>query len=312
MRDPYTVLGVSRSASDDEIKSAYRRLAKKFHPDLNPGEKDIEHRFKEINAAHDLLSDPAKRAKFDRGEMDAAGNERAPPRYSRRGSRAGPDMSDFSDFVAEDVFADLFGGARARGTRFTGWGAGDDPFADTRHRATRGPDVHQILHVSFGEAARGARKRVSLPSGKIIEVAVPPGSEHLCKLRLKGQGQPGSGGHGDAIVEIHVEPHPFFTLKGQDVHMELPVAFYEAVLGASVSAPTLDGPVEIRIPKSANTGAILRLRGKGVADPQGVRGDQYVKLKVVLPDSGAETLQKFAEKWAHNHPYDPRKKAGIV
>ncbi|HVY12175.1 MAG TPA: DnaJ C-terminal domain-containing protein [Alphaproteobacteria bacterium] len=317
MRDPYTVLGVSRTASEDEIKSAYRGLAKKFHPDLNPGKKDVEQKFKEINAAYDILSDATKRAKFDRGEMDASGQER--PQYSWRGAGAGRGRqqqgnSDFSDFISEDIFADLFGGGKARSTRFHGnWGAGEDPFAAARANL-RGADVNLALHVSFAEAALGAKKRVTLPSGKTIDVAVPPGTENLRKLRLRGQGQVGQreGQSGDAIIEIHVEAHPFFTAKGADIHMELPVTFYEAALGASVSTPTLEGPVELKIPKGANSGTTLRLRGKGLADPQGMRGDQYVKLRVMLPDSAQEQFGKFAEKWAKDHPYDPRKKAGMV
>lgn len=316
MRDPYTVLGVSHTSTDDEIKSAYRNLAKKFHPDVNPGKKDIEQKFKEINAAYDILGDTDKRAKFDRGEMDSGGNERQQQYQQWRSNRSrGAEASgDFADFVAEDIFADLFGGTRARGTRFTGnWGVGEDPFAAAKQRS-RGSDIQQALHVSFVEAAMGGRKRVSLPSGKTIEVAVPPGTENGRKLRLKGQGQGGQreGSAGDAIIEIHVEPHPFFTAKGQDIHLELPVTFYEASLGAAVTTPTLEGPVEIKIPKGSNSGTVLRLRGKGIPDPQGARGDQYVKLKVILPDPSDESFTKFAEKWAQNHPYDPRKKAGMV
>lgn len=314
MRDPYTVLGVSRSSSDEAIKSAYRGLAKKFHPDLNPGKKDIEQKFKEINAAYDILSDPDKRAKYDRGEMDASGQERQQYTWGARPRSGGREASgDFSDFVAEDIFADLFGGARARGTRFSGnWGVGDDPFASARQRS-RGADTQVALHVSFVEAALGARKRLSLPTGKTIEVTVPPGTENLRKLRLKGQGRVGEreGSSGDGIIEIHVEAHPFFTAKGQDVHMELPVTFYEASLGANVTTPTLEGPVEIKIPKGSNSGTTLRLRGKGIPDPQGVRGDQYVKLRVMLPE-GEEPFTKISEKWAKDHPYDPRKKAGMV
>lgn len=317
MRDPYTVLDVSRTASDDEIKKAYRALAKKYHPDLNPGKKDIESKFKEISAAYDILGDTEKRAKFDRGEMDASGNEsRGGGAYQQYRSAQQqwrqPGGGAAEDFAAEDIFADLFGGMRAKGTRFHGnWGAGNDPFAGAREKA-KGADVQETLRVSFTEAALGAKKRLSLPTGKIIEINVPAGTESGTKLRLKGQGYAGfrEGSSGDVLVDILVEPHPFFVRKGQDVHMDLPVTLYEAVQGATVQVPTLEGPVEIKVPKWANSGATLRLRGKGISDPQGVRGDQYVKIKIMLPEMQDENLAKFIQKWAQNAPYDPRKKLG--
>ncbi len=320
MRDPYTVLGVSRTASDEDIKLAYRKLAKKYHPDLNPGKKDIELKFKEINAANDLLGDPEKRKKFDRGELNAEGNETR-QQYSYRRANPNPGQSsggnaDFNDFVAEDIFADLFGGVRAKGTRFhsnSGWGNGADPFASARERA-RGGDTHEPISVSFLDAALGAKKRVTLQSGKTLEITIPAGTQTGKKMRLKGQGYPGmnEATGGDAILEITVEPHAFFTTKGNDLYLELPITLQEAVLGGNVHAPTLEGQVEIKVPKGANTGTTLRLRGRGIVDPQGVRGDQYVKLKVTLPDTPDEQLTKFIEKWSVSHAYDPRKKAGIV
>lgn len=325
MRDPYTVLGVSKSASEDDLKSAYRQLAKKFHPDLNPGKKDIELKFKEINAAYDLLSDATKRARFDRGELDAQGNEnrtarRADPRtnaggFGGAGMGGGRGGNDFNDFVAEDIFADLFGGVRARGTRFhsNNWGAGDDPFQGARERA-KGSDTNEFVTVSFTEAAFGAKKRITLQNGKTVEITIPPATESGRKLRLKNQGHSGiqEGAAGDAIVEIQVTPHPFFTAKGSDLYLDLPVTLYEALLGGTVQVPTLDSPVEIKVPKGSNSGTTLRLKNKGVPDPQGVRGDLYVKLKVMLPDPADEQLNKFVEKWAAQYGYDPRKKAGIV
>jgi DnaJ-class molecular chaperone len=316
MRNPYTVLGITRAATEEEIKAAYRGLAKKFHPDLNPGKKEIEQKFKEINAAYDILSDPDKRAKFDRGDMDSSGQERPQHNWYRNARQSSrEDSGQFSDFVAEDIFADLFGGGRARGTRFSSqqqWGSGEDPFAGARSRA-RGGDIFVTLHVSFIEAAMGAKKRVAMPNGKTIEVTVPPATENFGKLRLKSLGHPSPDGGqgGDAIVEIHVAAHPFFTAKGQDIHLDLPVTFYEATLGATVPAPTLDGTVEVKIPKGSNSGTVLRLRGKGLPDPQGARGDQYVKLKVMLPENNEE-FTKFAEKWAKEPGYDPRKKSGMV
>ena len=314
MRDPYDVLGVSRTATEEEIKLAYRALAKKFHPDLNPGKKDIETKFKEVNGAYDILGDTAKRAKFDRGEMDAGGNARASASqnyYRAKNSRAAEDP--MGDFSSEDIFADLFGGMKAKSTRFHGnWGAGADPFATARDKA-KGSDINEILKVSFAEAALGGKKRITLGTGKTIEINVPPGSESGNKLRLKHQGYAGfqEGRAGDAIIEIQIEPHPYFTRKGMDVMCEIPITLYEAVLGGSVSVPTLEGNVDLKIPKGSNTGTSLRLRGKGIADPQGVRGDQYIKMKVTLPDVLDDQLIKFVEKWGHNNPYDPRKKAGL-
>ena len=317
MRDPYTTLGVKSGASEEEIKSAYRALAKKYHPDLNPGKKDIEQKFKEINAAYDILSSPEKRAKFDRGEMDSQGNEtKTNYGYRNYGGRAGRASTEtpFGDFSSEDIFADLFGGVRAKGTRFhSNWGEGADPFAGARERA-KGADTNEYITVSFSEAAFGTKKRIKLQGGKTVELSIPAGTESGRKMRLKGQGYPGlqEGSAGDCIVEIQVDPHPYFTTKGSDIYLDLPVTLYEAVLGATVQSPTLESPVEIKIPKGSNTGTTLRLRGKGIPDPQGVRGDQYVKLKIVLPDAADDQLVKFTEKWAKDHAYDPRKKAGLV
>ena len=314
MRDPYDILGVSRTASDDEIKSTYRTLAKKYHPDLNPGKKEIEAKFKEISGAYDILGDTTKRAKYDRGEIDAQGNTRTAQQNYYRAKNSRDAESPFGgDFSSEDIFADLFGGMKAKSTRFHGnWGAGADPFASAREKS-KGTDITENLRVSFIEAALGAKKRITLGTGKTIEINVPAGSETGNKLRLKNQGYAGyqEGRAGDAIIEIQVDAHPFFTRKAMDITCELPLTLYEAVLGATVSVPTLDGNVELKIPKGANSGTSLRLRGKGIADPQGVRGDQYVKMKIMLPDVQDEQLAKFIEKWGEKHPYDPRKKAGI-
>jgi|ERR1043166_2976248 DnaJ-class molecular chaperone len=318
MRDPYEVLGVGRTANEDDIKSAYRKLAKQFHPDLNPGKKDVEQKFKEVNAAYDILGDTEKRARYDRGEVDSEGHERARQsgsyqRYRGAGQQQPPEV-DLNDFVGEDIFADLFGGMRGRGARYsTNWGFGEDPFASAKEKA-RGGNVQETLRVSFAEAALGAKKRLTLSTGKTIEINVPPGTESGAKLRLKGQGYEGTqrGKSGDAIIEIQVEAHPFFTRKGQDVLLDLPVTLYEAVLGAAVSVPTLDGHVDLKIPKSANSGMSLRLRGKGIGDAQGARGDQYVRLKIMLPEQPDDQITRLAEKIAKEKPYDPRKKAGII
>lgn len=323
MRDPYTVLGVGREASADDLKKAYRGLAKQFHPDLNPGDKLVEQKFKEITAAYDLLSDATKRARFDRGEIDAQGNEkthRTRPRGGARsrtgasGAGSGFGREGFSGFSAEDIFNEFFReGEEEQASPFrkrntAGAGAKRGPEA-------RGADVSYAITVSFVEAVRGAKRRVALTSGKSIEINIPPGTEEGNKLRLKGQGTGGFGGApaGDAIVEIHVEPHAFFTRNGQDLHVTVPVSLQEAVLGGPIEVPTIDGKVALKIPKGSNTGTKLRLKGKGVEDAKAeTRGDQYVTLQVVLPDSVDDELASFIERWGRTHDYDVRKKAGMI
>ncbi|WP_158048020.1 DnaJ C-terminal domain-containing protein [Skermanella pratensis] len=299
MRDPYQVLGLTKSASAEEIKQAYRRLAKQFHPDLNPGRPDIEQRFKDVSGAYNLLSDAEKRAKFDRGEIDANGNERPLHRAYAGGGRGG---ADFGGFDADDIFSDLFGAGRRRG------GAGHGGFK------SRGTDIAYSVTVPFTEAALGTKRRINLSTGKSIDVAIPPGTEDQQKLRLKGQGMSGIGGGpaGDAIVEVHVETHPFFVRKDGDIHLELPISLPEAVLGATIKVPTLDGQVAVKVPRGSNTGGTLRLKGKGIVDPKtGVAGDQYVKLKVVLPEPPDAELTGFLERWSKDRSYDVRKKLGL-
>lgn len=297
MPDPYTLLGVSKSASAAEIKSAYRKLAKKLHPDVNPGRKDIEQKFKEVTAAYDLLSDPEKRVRYDRGEIDAQGNERGFGFGGGNRSRtwrtsSGPAGQDFGGFNPEDIFAEFFGSARSRG------------------QAPRGSDITYSLTVPFVDACLGTKRRFSLNNVKTVDVNIPPGSNEGDKLRLRGQGAQASGGSGDAIIEIHVEPHAYFTRKDNDILLEAPVSLQEAVLGASINIPTLEGSVTLKIPKGANTGTTLRLKGKGVPKPHGHHGDMFVKLKIVLPEPVPDSLAEAIEKWAKKHPYDPRKKLG--
>ena len=316
MRDPYQILGLSRSASADDIKKAYRKLAKEFHPDLKPGNAANEERFKEISAAYTLLSDAEKRARFDRGEIDASGQERhhgfgarsrANAGRSRAYSGAGGAAGDDSFFGGEDWFSDLFGGGRRRGGGGTGGSSSGGPKA-------RGTDISYSVTVSFIDAAQGAKRRINLSSGKSIDVTIPPGTEDQQKLRLKGQGLPGMGGlpSGDAIIEVHVEAHPFFTRQDGDIHVEVPITLNEAVLGATIRVPTVSGPVAVKVPPGSNTGATLRLRGKGVVSQKTKQaGDQYVKLKVVLPDPPDAELVKFVEEWAKTRSYDVRRKAGL-
>jgi DnaJ-class molecular chaperone len=304
--DLYQRLGVGRTASQDEIKKAYRALAKELHPDLNPGKPDIEERFKGITAAYDILSDPERRGRYDRGEIDASGQERPEQRFYRDYAED-PSATRFytqEGFGDEEglhaFFSDLFGGREGRAGR-----AGREGM----RMRVRGADVSYTLPVSFLEAAKGAKKRVMVGDQQTIDLTIPAGVRDRQTLRVKGQGMPGfeGGPPGDAFVEVHIQPHAYFERKDNDIHVELPVSLAEAVLGGRIQVPTIDGPVSMTVPKGSNTGATLRLRGKGILDPKtGQRGDQYVHLKVVLPKKPDAELEKLVEQWAHSHPYDPR------
>lgn len=313
MRDPYAVLGVKKGATADEVKSAFRGLAKRYHPDVNPGDKDVERRFKEANAAYDLLSDPAKRRRFDAGEIDADGKERARaahpgaggfrPSGGPRNPAGDPFESEFGRggkrFGADDLFSELFetfGAKRGKGQ-------------------ARGEDVRVNLGVSFMDAARGASKRIQLPTGRQVDVRVPAGTETGQALRLAGLGRPGAGGgqDGDAIVEITVAEHAFFRREGRDIWVDLPISLKEAALGAQVSTPTIDGPVKLTVPKGANSGAVLRLKGKGVgkAGDARNRGDQFVRLAIKLPEPLPADLKAAIAKLP-DEKVDPRRKAGLT
>jgi DnaJ-class molecular chaperone len=284
MRDPYQVLGVAKTAGAEEIKKKYRQLAKKLHPDLNPGNAETAAKFKDVSAAYDLLSDAQKRARYDRGEIDASGAERPDRQYYRAYAESPQGAKYGSPFEADDLFSDLFGKARSG-----------------REFKIRGTDVSYELPVDFIEAAAGAKKRVTMADGTVLDINIPPGTEDRQTLRLKSQGQPGFGGAepGDAYIEVHVQPHAYFTRKDNDVHMELPVSLGEAVLGGKITVPTIDGDVAMTIPKGANTGTTLRLKGRGiVARKSKQRGDQYVKLKVVLPEGDDPDLERFVEGWS--------------
>jgi DnaJ-class molecular chaperone len=296
---PYEVLGVKPDASADEIRKIYRKLAKQFHPDINPGKPEAEARFKEISAAYDLLSDSDKRARYDRGEIDETGAERPPRGYYRsqaegaQGWRYQPEGEmDLSDL--EDLFA-AFGSA-GRGRRGEA-GAG--------FRA-RGADRHFTLTVDFVTAATGGKQRLSLAPEEWLDVTIPAGVEDGQVLRLRGKGGPGFGGGtaGDALIEVHVAAHPLFRRDGDNVLLELPVSLAEAVLGARVSVPTVTGPVTMTIPKGSDTGRQLRLRGKGIQKKS--PGDEIVTLKVFIGPSSDPELAAFLEKWAPQHPFDPR------
>jgi len=288
MPDPYTILGVAKSADEAEIKSAYRKLAKKLHPDVNPGKKDIEQKFKDVTGAYDLLQDKEKRARYDRGEIDAQGNERG---FAGAGARADPfsgggtwrtyshsggENEPFEAFGGEDIFSHFMGGLGGAGRgRQRGAGPGN----------IRGPDVTYSLAIPFVEAALGGKRRLTLSSGKTIDVTIPPGTDEGNKLRLRGQGMTGiGGGAGDAIIEMHIEPHPAFTRKDHDIYLDVPVSLPEAVLGASIKVPTLDGQVALKIPPETQSGRVFRLREKGVKSVRGnARGDLFCRIVIETP-----------------------------
>ena len=283
--DPYLTLGVKKDASQDEIQKAYRQLAKKLHPDLNPGNKQAEEKFKEVSAAYDLLGDAEKRARFDRGEIDEQGAERPRQRFYRDFAddfHAYTNDTGFADFAgAEDIFSQFFSREGRANVRM------------------RGSDVHYSLPLDFRDAIKGGKRQIALPDGSALEVTIPPGTRDGQILRLRGKGLPGVNGGppGDALIEIEVQPHPLFTLKGDDIHAELPVSLREAVLGGKVKAPTPSGTVTVVVPKWSNTGTVLRLKGKGAPRPDGSKGDELLTLKVMLPEKPDPKLEKFVALW---------------
>jgi DnaJ-class molecular chaperone len=295
MENPYDVLGVEQTATEAEIRKAYRALAKRHHPDLNPGKAEAAERFKTISAAYSLLSDPDKRARFDRGEIDATGAERPPERpfYRDFGEASGRAKyrthTSFDQEDLDNIFAQAFGGRASRGF------------------AARGSDAHYALSVEFVDAANGTVKRLTLPDGHTLDVKIPAGVRDGQVLRLKGQGQSGfgEGPAGDALIEIHVLPHPLFRREGDDIVVRLPVTLKEAVLGAKVLAPTILGRVTLTIPPNSTSGTRLRLKGRGIGG-----GHQYVELVVMLPTESEPDLASFLEGWTPRHPFDPRK--GLV
>jgi len=304
--DPYETLGVKRDATEAQIRAAYRKLAKKFHPDLNPGDKAAEERFKTLSSANELLSDTEKRARFDRGEIDASGQER-PERQFYRGYADQPGGGKYSGFsrgphgpdgMTEDDLGDLFSDLfRKQG----GGGAGGP------RMRMRGQDRMYVLPVPFLMAVNGGNQRLTLPEGGTLDVKVPPGIESGQVLRLRGRGGPGMNGGpaGDALIELSVEPHRFFRREGRDIHLDLPVSLAEAVLGGKVAAPTPGGQVMLTVQPHSDSGTKLRLRGRGLpAQGDTPPGDCYVTLRVVLGPADP-ALDEFLT----SHPstgFDPR------
>lgn len=312
LKDPYAVLGVPKTATADVLKKAFRDLAKKYHPDRNKDDKTSELKFKEINSAYDILGDEKKRARYDRGEIDAAGNERG-----FAGGGYGGQTGDFDfgtrransgggggfNFNAEDIFSELFGGGRRQQQSRQSSGR------STFNEAIKGEDLKYDLSVTFLEAVRGGKRRITLSNGRTVDIAIPAGTKDGDTLRLKGFGgaSRGGGAAGDAHISLKVEPHSYFTLKGLDIHVDVPISLPEALLGGEITAPTLDGPVSVKVPKGANSGTQLRLKGKGVTPKNGTSGNQILTLKIMLPEKEDADLAKFVEKWAGKHSYNPRK-----
>jgi DnaJ-class molecular chaperone len=320
--DPYQVLGVARDATAEQIRRAYRRLAKQYHPDLNPGDKAAEERFKAVASANEILSDAERRGRYDRGEIDASGQERPPPGFAgpppggasgwrgsaeggwrgfaegAEGARYAHGGGAFSEDLS-DLFGQMFSDARAGGR---GGPGGAPP-------RMRGQDELYALEVAFLDAVRGATRRLTLPDGRTLDVAIPPGTEDGQTLRLRGQGGAGFNGGpaGDALIEVHVGPHPHFERDGRDLRLTLPITLKEAVLGGKVPVPTPGGTVNLTVPPGSDTGRQLRLRGRGVPAHAGqAAGDLYVTLRVELgqPDPALET---FLRGWTPEHPDDPRR-----
>ena len=299
--DPYAILGVARGASEKDIKSAYRKLAKELHPDRNSDNPKAAERFSEIARAYDLLGDKDKRAKFDRGELDADGNPAGFGYGPGPGSgHAGFRADGFEGFGREnvdlgDIFEGLFGGrggfAGSQGGRPQGFG----------RAAPKGSNVQYRLSVSFADAAARASQRITLSDGKTIDLKLPAGLEEGAQMRLAGKGEPGPGGNGDALVTIHIEPHPFFVRDGDNIRLDLPISLDEAVNGDKIKVPTVEGPVMLTVSPGSSSGKTLRLKGRGFGRKDGSRGDQLVSLEIALPEGDAD-LAKRLEGWRDTRP----------
>jgi DnaJ-class molecular chaperone len=294
--DPYQRLGVGRNATPAEIQKAYRKLAKKLHPDINPGNSKAEEQFKEVSAAYDLLNDPAKRKRFDDGEIDTQGAERPRQRtyrdYAESDANPYTSSAGFSDFNgADDILAELL---RRSGGRREAY-------------RTPGADQEYRLDIDFLDAVNGARKQITLPDGSTLDVSIPAGLRDGQTLRLRGKGQAGQGGApaGDALIQIAVRAHHVFTRRGNDIHVEQAISLAEAVLGGKISVPTPTGLVQMTVPKWTNTGAVLRLKGKGVATQGGGHGDEYVTLKITLPETPDPRLEQLISQWAATQSEEP-------
>ena len=295
MKDPYSVLGMSKSSTDAELKKTYRTLAKKLHPDINAGDEKIAERFKEVSAAYALLRDKDLRARYDRGEINPDGSEKGfGGGGGFRGQPGGMGGGRFgAGFDPEEIFASMFGGGRQQ----------------RQPRAQKGQNRNYRLVVDFLEAVKGDKKPLTLGNGKTLNVTIPENVKEGQKIRLKGQGDDGMAGgpEGDAIIEISIRKHAYFTCDGNDIRLDLPITLEEAVMGHKVTIPTIDGTVAMTLPKGSSSGCIMRLKGKGATDPKSKkRGDQYVKLQIMLPADPDPALEKAIEKWAKDKTQDVR------
>jgi len=336
MYDPYSVLGVPRSATEDDVKQAFRSLAKRFHPDTPEGASDKGRRFKDLSIAYEILSDPTKRRSYDRGEIDAHGNPRHgfTPRPEREeperevhtdtktksGKNGAHVNGEGSSSAFRSAFERAFGGSSANEKKsrvedlFSEF-FGERTAGRKRPSPGKGLDSHYDLSVTFEEAALGGTRRVKLPGGKRFDVKVPIGVREGQNIRLRGLGEPGipGGQAGDAMITISIEPHPYYRREGRDIHLDLPITLNEALHGAKVKVPTLNGSVTMVIPPGSNAGQLFRLKGKGIpAHSIHAAGDQFVTLQVVLPDQADTNLSEIVKRWEAAHPYDPRKKFGDV
>lgn len=311
MADPYSILGVARGASEKDIKSAYRKLAKELHPDRNQDNPKAAERFSEVTRAYDLLSDKDKRARFDRGEIDIDGNPTGgfgfgggPGGGFGGGGQRGFRADGFEGFGGGDgidigdIFEGLFGG---RG------GMGGSP-GGGRRAAPKGANVAYKLGVSLPDAATRATQRITLSDGKTIDLKLPAGVEDGTQMRLAGKGEPGPGGAGDAIVTIHLQPHPFFKRDGDNLRIDVPISLDEAVNGAKVKVPTADGAVMLTIAPGTSSGKTLRLKDKGFTRKDGTRGDQLITIEVQLPENDPDLIQRL-EGW--RDPRNLRAKLGV-
>jgi DnaJ-class molecular chaperone len=325
MRDPYEVLGVPRSASEADIKKSFRRLAKKLHPDANKNDPKAASRFAELNSAYEILGDETKRKAFDRGEIDGEGKPKFRG-FEGFGGRGGPQGFDggFETFTwgpegarrsgtrsgnfgaFDDILKDMFGARAGAGSgRRSGFGAQFDP--QDFQEPPVGHDVTVAITITLPEAAKGASRRVRLPTGKDVEIKIPAGLVDGQQIRLKGQGLPGPGAVGDALITVNIAPHHLFERDGSNLRLELPVTLYEAVLGAKVRVPTLDGAVELAIPAGTSSGRTLRIKGKGVVSKGAPVGDLLVSIRIVLPERADSELEELMRKWRDKKPYDPRR-----
>ncbi|MEM9629950.1 MAG: J domain-containing protein [Pseudomonadota bacterium] len=327
MRDPYSVLGVAKSASESEIKKAFRKLAKKYHPDQNKDDPGAQQRFAEVNQAYEIVGDKDKRAQFDRGEIDAEGKQR----FHSQGFDG---FSGFEDFNAagggargfkssgggaggfDDILNDIFGSFGGRGGRSRpgagGPGAGAG-FSGGGPRAKappkiKGKNAEIVARVTLEDIVNSGKTQVTLPNRKTVNVTLPKGVVDGEKIRLKSQGYPGENGGaaGDAMVEVRIKPHKLFEIKGSDLHLDLPLTLYEAVLGAKVRTPTLSGAVNLTIPENASSGKTMRLKGKGLPTKNGGHGDLLVKLQIIMPPHSDDELETLMKAWKEITPYRAR------